>query len=140
MNTDGKPRSISSLSVSVCAPSVAHLVFVLATLTTIAASAQTTRPNILLIIADDMSFAHTAYAGDPVVKTPSFDRVAREGVFFTNAHVVASSCTPSRASLLTGRPIWQLEEGAQLHGTLPAKFDVYPDLLEKAGYRVGMTG
>src|SRR5688572_10615154 len=103
-------------------------------------SAQTTRPNVLLIIADDMSFAHTSFARDPVIKTPGFDRIAREGAFFTNAHTVAASCTPSRASLLTGRPIWQLEHGSVLHGTLPAKFDVYPDLLENAGYRVGLSG
>jgi hypothetical protein len=84
------------------------------------ATGQAAHPNVLLIIADDMSFAHTSFAGDPVIKTPAFDRIAREGVFFTNAHTIAASCTPSRASLLTGRPIWQLEQGAQLHGTLPA--------------------
>jgi len=98
------------------------------------------RPNILLLLADDMSFAHSSFQGDPVVKTPTFDRLAREGVYFTNAHCIASSCTPSRGTLLTGRPIWQLEQLANLWGTLSPKIQVYPDLLERAGYFVGYTG
>jgi arylsulfatase A-like enzyme len=102
--------------------------------------APTTRPNILLLIADDQSFAHTSINGDPVVKTPAFDRIAREGANFSRAYCVAASCTPSRASLLTGRPVWQLEEGANLWSTLPAKFETYPERLEKAGYRVGFAG
>jgi N-sulfoglucosamine sulfohydrolase len=97
------------------------------------------RPNILFVIADDWSFPHAGAYGDPVVRTPVFDRIAREGVLFRNAFAAAPSCTPSRASLLTGRPVHQLEEGGTLWGSLPAKFDVYPDLLEAAGYVVGST-
>lgn len=97
------------------------------------------RPNILLLIADDWSYPHAGAYGDKVVKTPTFDRVAREGTLFTNAYCAAPSCTPSRASLLTGRAVHQLEEGGNLHGFLPTKFAVYPDLLEAAGYRVGYT-
>jgi arylsulfatase A-like enzyme len=73
------------------------------------------------------------------VKTPAFDRVARSGVLFTNAFVSAPSCSPSRAAILTGQWHWRLEEGANLGGTLPARFPVYPDLLEDAGYHVGFT-
>jgi uncharacterized sulfatase len=98
------------------------------------------RPNILLLIADDQSWCHTGYNGDPAVRTPALDRIAREGVIFANAHCVAASCTPSRAALLTGRPIWQLEDGANLWGTLPARFRTYPELLADAGYAVGHTG
>ena len=61
------------------------------------------RPNILVIIADDWSYPHAGAYGDKVVKTPTFDRVAREGVLFRHAFVAAPSCTPSRASLLTGQ-------------------------------------
>ena len=81
--------------------------------------------------------AHASIAGEPVVRTPAFDRVANSGVLFTNAHVAAPSCTPSRAAILTGQWHWRLGEGANLGGTLPAKFPVYPDLLESAGYHVG---
>ena len=97
------------------------------------------RPNILLIIADDWSFPNAGIYGDQVVRTPNFDRLAREGALFTNAYTASPSCTPSRAGLLTGRSIHQLEEGGNLWSSLPAKFAVYPDLLEKAGYRVGHT-
>jgi arylsulfatase A-like enzyme len=98
-----------------------------------------TRPNILFIIADDWSFPHAGVYGDRVVRTPHFDRVAREGALFMHAYAAAPSCTPSRASLLVGRPVHQLEEGGNLWGYLPAKFDAYPDLLEQAGYIIGST-
>lgn len=97
------------------------------------------RPNILLLLADDWAWPHAGAYGDKVVKTPTFDRVAREGALFTNAFSAAPSCTPSRASLLTGRAVHQLEEGGNLWSALPSKFAVYPDLLEQAGYSVGFT-
>ncbi|HSV99658.1 MAG TPA: sulfatase-like hydrolase/transferase [Sedimentisphaerales bacterium] len=97
------------------------------------------RPNILFCIADDWSWPHASIAGDKVVKTPTFDRIAREGVLFRNAFVTAPSCTPSRGSIVTGQYHWRLEEGGNLWSTLPARFDIYPDLLEKAGYHVGCT-
>ena len=97
------------------------------------------QPNILFCLADDWSWPHAGIAGDKVVKTPTFDRVAREGVLFTKAFVTAPSCTPSRGSILTGQWHWRLEEGGNLWSTLPAKFMVYPDLLEQSGYHVGYT-
>ena len=97
------------------------------------------RPNILVIIADDWGYPHAGAYGDRVVKTPNFDRVAREGALFRNAFAAAPSCTPSRASLLTGRAVHQLAEGGNLWGFLPSRFQAYPDLLESAGYVVGYT-
>ncbi|HIJ52089.1 MAG TPA: sulfatase [Planctomycetes bacterium] len=97
------------------------------------------RPNILFCLADDWSWPHAGIAGDKVVKTPAFDRVAREGVLFKNAYVSAPSCTPSRGAIVTGQWHWRLEEGGNLWSTLPAKFKVYPDLLEQAGYHIGFT-
>lgn len=98
------------------------------------------RPNILFVIADDWSWPHASLAGDKVVKTPGFDRVAKEGVFYTNAYVSVSSCSPSRAAILTGQDFWRLEDGSILWGTLPSKFPMYTDLLEDSGYHVGYTG
>jgi arylsulfatase A-like enzyme len=102
--------------------------------------AASSRPNILLAIADDWSFPHAGIYGDQTVSTPNFDRVAREGARFTHAFVASPSCTPSRAALLTGQAVHRLEEGANLHGFLPQSYAVYPDLLEAAGYVVGYTG
>lgn len=97
------------------------------------------RPNILYCLGDDYSWPHAGVYGDKVVHTPTFDRVAREGVLFTHTFCAAPSCTPSRAAMLTGQAPHRLEEGGNLHGFLPARFKVYPDLLEEAGYRVGFT-
>ena len=98
------------------------------------------RPNILFCISDDQSFAHTGANGDPVVSTPAFDRIAREGIRFTHAFCDAPTCGPSRSAILTGQPIWRLEEAGNIHSTLPKKFATYTEILEKAGYMVGHTG
>src|SRR5690349_13346616 len=97
------------------------------------------RPNILFCLADDWSWPHAGIYGDKVIKTPTFDRVAREGILFTHVVSASPSCTPSRAAMLTGQAPHRLEEGANLYGFLPRKFPVYPNLLEKAGYVVGFT-
>lgn len=98
------------------------------------------RPNLLLCIADDWAWPHAGIGGDPVVKTPNFDRLAHEGVLFTHAFSAAPSCTPSRAAILTGQAPHRLAEGGNLHGFLPGRFPVYPDLLEQSGYVVGLKG
>lgn len=99
-----------------------------------------TRPNILFIIYDDWGWQHAGAYGCDWVKTPNFDRVAREGVLFKNAFTSNPKCSPCRASILTGRNTWQLEEASCHNGLFPSKFAVYPDLLEAAGYTVGLTG
>ncbi len=99
-----------------------------------------TRPNFLLLMSDNHSWNHLGCYGDPVVKTPNIDKLARQGIRFTNAFCSAPSCTPARASMLTGQDIWRLEEGANLWGILPSKFQVYTDLLEESGYLVGIEG
>lgn len=111
--------------------------FALAALRPAETVAPSTKPNILFIIADDWGFPHASAYGDGVVKTPNFDKLAREGVLFTNAHCAAPSCSPSRAGILTGRYPHTLREGANLSGTLPKEFPVFPDLLAKAGYTIG---
>ena len=98
------------------------------------------RPNILICISDDQSYAHTGANGDPVVNTPGFDRIAAEGVRFTRPCCDAPSCGPSRSAILTGQHIWRLEEAGNIHSTLPSKFITYTELLKSAGYSVGYTG
>lgn len=98
------------------------------------------RPNILLVIADDMSFGQLSFDGCKGINTPNIDKLAARGVYFENAYCSAPSCSPSRAAILTGRNGYELESGAVLFGTLPAKFSTYTDLLEDNGYLVGYTG
>ncbi len=95
------------------------------------------RPNVLVAISDDQSFAHAGAAGDPVVRTPAFDRIAAEGVRFSHAFCSSPSCTPSRGAILTGQDCYRLEAGVNLWSSLPARFETYPDLLESAGYSIG---
>ncbi len=98
------------------------------------------RPNILLAISDDQSFPYASAYGGSGVSTPAFDRVAMEGVLFTNAFAASPGCSPSRASLLTGRHPWQIEH-AGTHGSwFPTKYRTYPELLQKQGYFTGFTG
>lgn len=98
------------------------------------------RPNILFAISDDQSFPSASIYGDKVINTPAFDRVAREGVLFTNAFAASPGCSPSRAALLTGRNCWQIEDAGTHASAFPVKYTVYPDILEDAGYFVGYTG
>jgi N-sulfoglucosamine sulfohydrolase len=105
-----------------------------------AQAAQNDRPNILFIIFDDWGWQHAGAYGSTWVKTPNFDRVAREGALFKNAFTSNPKCSPCRASILTGRNTWQLREAVSHGGMFPDGFEVYPDLLERAGYAVGLTG
>lgn len=98
------------------------------------------RPNVLLAISDDQSWAHASAYGCKAVNTPAFDRVARAGVLFNNCYGASPGCSPSRAALLTGRHTWMIEEAGTHASSFPAKYVTYPDLLEKAGYFVGYTG
>ncbi len=95
------------------------------------------RPNILFAIADDWGWPHAGIYGDPVVKTPAFDRVAKEGILFNHAYVSSPSCTPSRNAILTGQYHWRLGPGANLWSTLDPSIPVFPLMLEKAEYHVG---
>ena len=73
-------------------------------LTSIAAAVEKEeRPNILFAFADDWGWPHAGAYDDPVVKTPAFDRIAREGALFHHAYVSSPSCTPSRGAVLTGK-------------------------------------
>ena len=103
-------------------------------------AAQDRQPNILFAISDDQSAMHAGAYGDVATLTPAFDRVAREGVLFNFAFTAAPSCTPSRSAILTGRNIWELEEGGILLGLLRSRFTVFTLLLEEAGYQIGATG
>jgi uncharacterized sulfatase len=104
------------------------------------ATAADPRPNVMFCMADDWAHPHAGVYGDKVVRVPTFERVAREGVLCTQAHCVSPTCTASRGAVLTGQWAHRLEEGGNLYGILPKKFDTYPDLLEAAGYRVGLSG
>jgi arylsulfatase A-like enzyme len=97
------------------------------------------RPNILLAMADDVSYPHMGAYGTDWIKTPAFDRVAREGLLFRNCYTPNAKCAPSRSCILTGRNSWQLEEAANHWPYFPQKFKTYAEVLSENGYYVGYT-
>jgi len=107
-------------------------------------AAQRARPNIVIIYADDLGYGDVGCYGATKVQTPNIDRLASQGLRFTNAHAAAATCTPSRYALLTGEYPWRKKGTGVLPGdagliirpgrTTPAS------LLKRAGYATGVVG
>lgn len=116
-----------------------YLSFTLISCTTAELEEEYQRPNILLCIADDASFPHMSAYGTTWVNTPAFDRVAKEGILFMNAYTPNAKCAPSRASILTGRNSWQLEEAGNHWAYFPTKFKTFMEVLAENEYFVGHT-
>lgn len=105
-----------------------------------AAPEEAPRPNILFCIADDASFHHFSRAGCPWVSTPTFDRVANQGLYFERCYTPNAKSAPSRAILLTGRYSWQLGEAGNHICNFPSDLKVFTEVLAEAGYDVAFTG
>ena len=105
-----------------------------------AAEAGTGRPSILFILGDNWRWPTAGILGDPMAKTPAFDRVAREGVTFTHTFNPVPSCSPTRSCLLTGRNAHELGERASLWSGFPKDTPVVTQLLRDAGYDIGYSG
>ncbi|WP_309024938.1 sulfatase [Pelagicoccus sp. SDUM812002] len=97
-------------------------------------------PNILFAISDDQSYDHTSFAGSTFVNTPAFDRIAEEGVYFTNCIAGSPGCAPSRSALVTGRHHWQNEQSGQHASAWLKKHVPFIDEIRRNGYYVGRTG
>lgn len=98
------------------------------------------RPSILFIIGDNWKWPTAGILNDPMANTPTFDRIAREGVLFTHTFNPVPSCSPTRSCLLTGKAAHQLGERASLWSAFPKDTLVVTDLLREAGYEVGFSG
>ncbi len=105
------------------------------------------RPNFLFIVADDLGYADTGFTGSSIVDTPNLDRLASNGVIFSNGYVTHPYCGPSRAGLLTGR--YQARFGMEinlsyspydLHQGLPLDEKTFAQRLKSAGYHTGIIG
>lgn len=98
------------------------------------------RPNILFAISDDQSYGHTSFAGCRFVNTPAFDRLAADGIYFSNCMAGSPGCAPSRSTIVTGRYHWQNEQSGQHASSWMKKYVPFIDLLEMNGYVTGRTG
>jgi N-sulfoglucosamine sulfohydrolase len=97
------------------------------------------RPNVVIFIADDVSWNDFGCYGNQEVKTPNIDRIAGEGLRFTQVYLTASSCSPSRNSILSGR--YPHNTGAaELHTPLPAELPTVAGALKQAGYHCVSSG
>lgn len=101
------------------------------------------RPNILVIVGDDMGYADVGTHGCPDIPTPHLDDLARSGVRFTNGYVSGPYCSPTRAGLLTGR--YQTRFGHEFNPSgpqqgLPPGETTLADRLRTAGYKTGLVG
>jgi len=97
------------------------------------------RPNIVFIMSDDHAYQAISAYSDKLIQTPNIDRIANEGILFTNASVTNSICAPSRATILTGKH-------THIHGKIDNIFPfdttnvTFPQLLHDAGYQTAMFG
>lgn len=97
------------------------------------------QPNIIVLMGDNWLYDHAGANGNDVVKTPTFDRICREGARFTNAYCPVPSCGPTRSSIATGRAAHQLEDVANHGGIFHGKFRCFVDALAVVGYHLGYS-
>ncbi len=98
-----------------------------------------TPPNIVLMIADDMNWDDSGAYGHPAIRTPNIDGLAKSGLLFQHAYLTTNSCSPSRASIITGR--YPHNTGAeQLHWPIPENSQTFPQQLQALGYYTAAAG
>ncbi len=102
------------------------------------------RPNIIFILSDDVGYGDLGCYGANQVKTPHLDRLAREGLQFTDAHATASVCTPTRFAFMTGRYAWRQKGTGIAAGNatalIPSGTPTVASVLQQAGYQTGVVG
>lgn len=98
------------------------------------------RPNVILIIGDDISWDDFGCYGNASARTPSVDRLAAHGIRFTNAFLTASSCSPSRSSIVTGRYPHNTGAASELHRPIAWNVPRFPALLREQGYYTVLSG
>ncbi|WP_430972992.1 sulfatase family protein [Sunxiuqinia rutila] len=107
---------------------------------------QLPKPNIIYVLADDMGYGDvTAYNPDSKIETPNLDRMAQQGVRFTDAHTSSSVCTPTRYGILTGRYNWRspLKSGVltgKSKALIPTERTTVASLLQQQGYHTAFIG
>lgn len=120
------------------------LLVIVLTFLHLALTAQSRKPNIILIYTDDLGYGDISAYGATKVHTPAIDQLAKEGLSFSNAHASSSTCTPSRYSILTGKYAWRKKNTNIAPGDapliLPTDVRTLPGMLHDAGYTTAAIG
>ena len=98
------------------------------------------RPNVIFFIADDVSWNDYGCYGNSAARTPHIDALAKSGIRFDQAYLTASSCSPSRSSIITGRYPHNNGKAAELHQPISWNLPWFPELLRDAGYYTAISG
>ncbi|ACU05245.1 sulfatase family protein [Pedobacter heparinus] len=112
--------------------------------TTIHLSAQTAKPNVIFIYADDLGYGDLSCYGATKINTPNLDKLAKNGIRFTNGHSTSATCTPSRFAVMTGQYPWRQKGTEILPGDaaliVPTNTTTLPKVFKKAGYQTAVVG
>ena len=121
---------------------ILFLTFLLQVLVLLAQSSS--KPNIIIIYADDLGYGDVGAYGATAIKTPQMDKLAKQGLKFTNAHATSATCTPSRFSMLTGRYAWRKQGTGIAPGDaallIPTGITTLPGMLQQSGYQTAVVG
>lgn len=98
------------------------------------------KPNIILLMADDLGWGDTGYNGNKVIKTPHLDQMAKDGIQFNRFYSASAVCSPTRASVLTGRNPYRMGVFTANVGILRPEEIALPELLKEEGYATGHFG
>ena len=141
------PRMLTIAFVKNQSPALSGVVAAFLSVAAFAAAAESpAKPNIIVILADDLGPGDMSCAGATKVQTPNIDRLAADGVRFTNGYAPSATCTPSRYALLTGEYAWRqkAKNNTILDGDAPLCIEpgrrTLPAMLRDAGYRTGVVG
>lgn len=124
-------------AIKICLIGILQLIYI------VGFSQTKSKPNIIIIYVDDLGYGDLSCYGAKAVQTPNVDKLANEGVLFTDAHCSASTCTPSRFSLLTGRYAFR-DKASVLPGDAPMlikpDMPTLPGILQQNGYKTAVVG
>jgi arylsulfatase A-like enzyme len=116
----------------------------IAILLALAGGIQASRPNVLFLFTDDQRYDTIAALGNPEIRTPHLDRLLHRGVSFSNAYIMGGTspavCSPSRASLFSGRTLWHLDNQGMWGFEISPKYRTLPQVFRESGYATFATG
>ena len=119
---------------------IIRLITCLCVLTAIEINVRADQPNVILFIADDVSWNDYGCYGNTAARTPNIDALAAGGIRFDRAYLTASSCSPSRSSIITGRYPHNNGKAAELHKPISGNIPWFPEALRDAGYYTALSG